>query len=121
MIKRHINNGVLEILSDDTVLMSLTEVLEDGGMHISISGELRNEVAHEFEDELMAAFSVCKRLHLDLSKTVYIASFAMKALLSVQQIVDEYDDAGLLITGMSPAVKKAFDEAGFLDILNIAE
>ena len=118
---RRMNGDTLEILSGDSVLLSITETMVDGEMHIDVVGEIRNEVAHEFEDELMAAFSVCSRICLDLSKTEYIASFAMKALLSIQQIIDENEGASLLLTGLSPAVKSTFDEAGFLDILNIAD
>ena len=90
-------------------------------MHIAVTGEIKNEVAHEFEDEIMAAFSVCRNIKLDLSKVTYIASIAMRALLSLQQIIDENEGSSLIITSMSPEVKEAFDVSGFLDILNIAE
>lgn len=118
---RRMNGNTLEILNDETLLISLSEKLVDNEMHISVSGELRNEVAHEFEDELMAAFSVCNVVKLDLSEVTYIASIAMRALLSVQQIVDENDNGAFVITGISSQVKEVFESSGFLDILDVAE
>lgn len=118
---RRISGDTLEILNGETVIVSLSEKLVNQEMHIAVCGEIKNEVAHEFEDELMAAFSVCNVVRLDLSKVSYIASIAMRALLSVQQIIDENEAAALIIVGMSSEVKETFDASGFLDILTIEE
>ena len=121
MNTRRMNGNTLELLEGDTVIASLDEALVDGDMHIVVTGEIKNEVAHEFEDELMAAFSVCNVVKLDLSKVTYIASIALRALLSVQQIIDENEKAALIITNMSSEVKDIFEPLGFLDILAIEE
>lgn len=121
MNTRRINGDALEISNGENVIISLSEKLVDDVMYIVMSGEIRNEVAHEFEDELMAAFSVCNVVRVDMSKVTYIASIAMRALLSVQQIIDENDSASLVITGISPEVREIFETLGFVDILNIEE
>lgn len=121
MNTRRMNGDTLEILNGENVVISLSEKLVDNEMHIVVSGEIKNEVAHEFEDELMAAFSVCNVVKVDMSKVTYIASIAMRALLSVQQIIDENDNASLVITSISPEVKEMFETSGFIDILNIEE
>ncbi len=121
MNTRRMNGDTLEVLINDAVIISVKEEMIDDEMHIIISGEIKNEVAHEFEDEIMAAFSVCKVVKVDLSKVTYIASIAMRALLSVQQIIDENDENILIITGISPHVIDMFEVSGFLDILNIEE
>lgn len=118
---RRVNGNTLEVLNGETVVIALSEKLVDGVMHIAVSGELKNEVAHEFEDELMAAFSVCNAVRLDLSGVTYIASIAMRALLSVQQIVDENADASFVVTKLSDEVRETFEESGFTDILNIEQ
>lgn len=118
---RRINGDTLEVLNGENVIISMSEKLIDNEIHITVAGEIKNEVAHEFEDELMAAFSVCNTVKLDLSKVTYIASIAMRALLSVQQIIDENDQASLIIIGMSPEVKDMFESSGFFDILNVEE
>ena len=119
MIERRIDGDTVLILVDNKPVMSMSERLADGAFYIGVSGELRNDVTHEFEDELMAAFSVCRRIVLDLSGLDYIASLAMKVLLSVQQIVDETEAAELVISALSETVEDTFDEAGFLDIFNV--
>lgn len=121
MTTRRMNGEELEILSGNTVVLSIREELNEGIMTISLNGEIRNEVAHEFEDEVMAAFSVCENVRIDLEKVGYIASMAMKALLSVQQMIDENENASLVIVRLSPAVKEKFEKSGFVDILNIEE
>ncbi len=121
MNTRRMNGDTLEILNGDTVILSVCEKLADDEMHIEVSGEIKNEVAHEFEDELMAAFSVCNVVKLDLSQVTYIASLALRALLSVQQIIDENDASSLVITNLSAEVREAFETSGFLDILNVED
>ena len=121
MNTRRMNGDTLEILNGDNIVISVSEKLVDNEMVIAVTGELKNEVAHEFEDEIMAAFSVCNTVKLDLSKVTYIASIAMRALLSVQQIIDENDSFSLIITKLSLPVKEMFEASGFFDILNIEE
>ena len=121
MNTRRMNGDTLEILNGDNIVISISEKLVDGEMHIEVAGEITNDVAHEFEDEIMAAFSVCSVVKLDLEKVCYIASIAMRALLSVQQIVDENDGAALVITKISHEVREEFESSGFIDILNIED
>ena len=121
MNTRRVNGDTLAITNEDKVIISFSEKFVDNEMHIVVSGEIKNEVAHEFEDELMAALSVCNIIKLDLSKVTYIASIAMSALLSVQQIIDENDEASLVIINLSAEVREVFETAGFLDIFRIEE
>ena len=121
MNTRKMNGDTLEIMNDNVVIIFITEKLVDDQMVMTVTGEIKNEVAHEFEDELMAAFSVCNTVRLNLSGVTYIASIAMRALLSVQQIIDENDDSSLVVTNVSPEVREIFESSGFIDILNIEE
>ena len=117
---RRMNNGVLEICDENNVpILAISEELTDGTMKIKLSGEIKNEVAHEFEDEIMAALSVCKRLELDLAEVSYIASMALKSLLSVQQMIDEIDNSCMVLTNVSREVMDIFKESGFSEILEI--
>lgn len=115
------NKGVLEIVDNNDVILSLEEKFSDGEFEISVKGKLVNEVAYEFEDEIMAALSVCTNLVVDLSSVEYIASSAMATLLSVQQEIDKLENASLKISNPSNVVKEIFDESGFRDILLIEE
>lgn len=120
-MKRRINNNVLEIYDEsDTPIFTLEEKLDsDGVMNIILSGEIRNEVAHEFEDEVMAALLVCSEIRLNFEKVSYIASIVLKSLLSIQRLTDEIDKSKVILAHVSEEVMTIFRETGFVDILEI--
>ena len=119
---RRMNNDVLEICDEENnIILSISEKLQDNVMNIKAVGQIKNEVAHDFEDEVMAALSVCKRIVLDFSKVTYIASMTLKVLLSAQRIIDESSDASLTLIHVKPEIMKVFNESGFSDILMIEE
>ena len=121
MITREMVDGVLEILLDGTRVLCIREQMRDDIFYMEAEGEIRNEVAHEFEDELMAAVSVCRKIRLDLSKITYLASGALRSLLSVQQIIDEQEGAEMILVHVSEPVMEALKESGFDEILFIEE
>lgn len=120
MKTRRMNNHVLEICDEDSnVVLSIAEELFERTMKITLSGKITNEVAHDFEDEIMAAFSVCKNIKLDFSEVTYIASLALKSLLSVQQMMDEMVDSSMVLTNVSSEVMTILKDSGFSEILAI--
>ena len=122
MKTRRMNNNVLEICDEDNkVILSIAESLESDVLHIVLAGQIKNEVAHEFEDEVMAALSVCHKITLDLNNVTYIASMALKSLLSAQQMIDEIDGASMSLIKVSPEVMETLKESGFSEILTIEE
>ena len=121
MITREMVDGVLEILLDGTRVLCIREQMKDDIFYMEAEGEIRDEVAHEFEDELMAAVSVCRKIRLDLSKITYLASGALRSLLSVQQIIDEQEGAEMILVHVSEPVMEALKESGFDEILFIEE
>lgn len=123
MKTRKVNGNALEIYDENNnFILSIDEkVSADKCMLISLSGEIKNEVAHDFEDEIMAALSVCKKIEIDFEKVTYIASMALRSLLSVQQIIDEMNEAQMILKKISPEVMSVFKESGFSEILEIEE
>lgn len=118
MIRRVMNNSVLEIYEDDNLVMTLSEKIKDGGMSVFISGAIKSTVAHELEDELMAAVSFCDVINVNMSDVSYISGNALRSLLTVQRIADESDTA-MVIEYPSDEVQAVFDESGFSDLLEL--
>lgn len=113
---------ILEIQNDKgEIILSFFEELNDGAMYIKVTGEVKNEVSHDFEDEIMAAFSVCNNIRLDLSDVTHLSSLAMRVLLSVQQIIDETPNSSMIISNVSQTTKELFEKSGFIDILCFEE
>ncbi len=121
MKKRRMNNNVLEVCDEnDVVVLAIGETLAaDKSMVIKVTGEIRNEVAHDFEDEVMTVLSVCKKIVLDMKDVTYIASMALKSLLSIQQMIDEIEDSSMVLCHVTPEVMNIFKESGFSEILLI--
>lgn len=118
MIKRVINDSVLEIYENDDLVMSLSETIKDGEMSVRISGAIKSTVAHELEDELMAAVSFCSAINVDMSQVSFISGNALRSLLTVQRVADDSGTA-LVIEYPSEAVQAVFDESGFSDLLEL--
>ncbi len=121
MNTRKMNANTLEVYTDDVLVFSMLEKKEGDFILVTVSGEINNEVAHEFEDEIMALISVFDKVKIDLGNVTYIASLAMKALLSIQQIIDEKETSEFVLTNLSENVKDNFELSGLLDILCIEE
>ena len=119
MKRRKVNNGTLEVYDAEKLLFTLSEQITDGVMVVSLSGQLSNVGALEFEDEVMAALTVCHKLRLDFSGVTYIASGVLRVLLSVQQVIDGIEGAEIVLTGVTDEVMHTLQEAGFDDILEI--
>ena len=121
MKMRRVNNNVLEICDENNemILSIAEEINPQGKMIITLNGEVRNEVAHEFEDEIMAALSVCKNIELNMKNVSYIASMALKCLLSIQQMIDEMNGSSMVLTNVSQEVMTILKESGFSEILEI--
>ena len=118
MIRRVINDSVLEIYEDDTHVMSLSETIRDREMTMIISGAIKSTVAHELEDELMAVVPLCDTISINMSHVQFISGNALRSLLTVQRIADE-SDTSIVIVSPSEAVMAVFDDSGFSDLLEI--
>lgn len=116
---RRMKDSVLEICGGEEVILSIAEELADGTMTIRLAGKIQNEVAHEFEDEVMAVLSVCRQIVLDMGRVTYIASMALSTLLSIQQMIDEIEGASMVLKHITPQVMEILKESGFSEILMI--
>lgn len=99
-------------------LLCIKETAENGCMNFCLVGELRNEIAYEFEDELAAVLTVCHNVRIDLSGLTFIASAGLHTLLRTQQMTDKMPDGRLIISGISEQVMTVFESSGFVDLFD---
>ena len=120
MSKRIIENDHL-IISDenDVRILTIMETFDEDRVTLSLAGNINMGVAHDFEDELTAAASVCDKIIVDFTDVEAISSVGIKALLMVQRTLDKRADSMLKLTGMKKAVYEMFDEMGFVDLFEI--
>ena len=120
MSKRMIENDHLIILDENDVrILTIGEAFDEDRVTLSLAGNVNMGVAHDFEDELTAAASVCDKIIVDFTDVEAISSVGIKALLMVQRTLDKRADSMLKLTGMKKAVYEMFDEMGFVDLFEI--
>ena len=115
---RQMNEDALVISEEngDVILSIREKALEDNGMLFELTGELKNEIAYEFEDELDAVLTVRHNIRIDLSGVTFIASAGLHTLLRAQQFVDGTSDGSLIISGISGEVAEIFENNGFTEL-----
>jgi len=111
------------LISDDTgaSLLEINERIVNDDLVINVSGDIKSEIAHEFEDELLAALTTGNSVVVDLSSVNYISSAGLRALLSAQQMVDELGKSSFYIQNLTKNVIEIFRTNGFLDLVEIKQ
>lgn len=120
MSKRMIENDCL-ILSDENggKILMIRESFDGDRVTLALDGNINMNVAHDFEDELTAAATVCNQIIVDFEHVEVISSVGIKALLMVQRILDKRTDSMLKLTKMKKEVYEMFEEMGFVDLFDI--
>lgn len=120
MNRRTVEDSCLVIMDENSEkLLSVRESFEDDTLILSLSGKINMNAAHDFEDELTAAASVCNKLVVDFSEIDAISSAGIKALLLVQRILDKRDNSMMKLKSMKPSVYQMFDDMGFTELFEI--
>lgn len=122
MTKRNTKGPLVEICDDSgTVVISIEEEYDNGIFLFRVCGSITNEVASDFEDEILAVIPLCNTITIDLEKTEYISGLALRALLNAQRLIDKQNGKTMRLTNCNVGVKDAFKKSGFMEILNIEE
>lgn len=109
------------IIADENgkVLIVIEESMSDGYMCFNLKGELLNEIAYELEDEVMAGLTVVKQIKINMSGLTYIGSVGLRSLLKIQHIIDDTNNAELILENPGDNIKQIFISNGFLDLFSI--
>jgi len=123
MVKKRIMKGhqLLMLNEQDDILLAISETIQDSTMEMAIEGSLTADVSFEFEDELIAAMTVCNNIVIDFKDVTGITSAGLKALLSAQKMIDEMNGKRMALKNISPAVAETFEEVGFDGLFEIEE
>lgn len=130
MYKREVCDNFMDIKDDkNNVAFTVKEELDGENLIIGLAGSIQAEAVYEFEDEVLAALSVCnnpavkrvifRNLVFDLSRVAYISSVALRSFLKFQSIIDKYDNMHMAVINPSESVMSRLEETGYVDILDI--
>ncbi len=135
MFKRTVCDNFIDVKDDrGSVIFTVKEELTDDTLMVGLAGSIQTDAVYEFEDEILAALSVCKNsvcshpvcnrasfrnLVFDLSRVVYISSVALRSFLKFQGIIDEMDNATMTVINPSQPVIERLRETGYTDIIDV--
>ncbi|MBR3439751.1 MAG: STAS domain-containing protein [Clostridia bacterium] len=135
MFKRTVCDNFIDVVDDKgNVAFTIKEELTDDTLIVGLAGSVQSEAVYEFEDEILAALSICnntvcsnpvcnrtsfKNLEFDLSRVTYISSVALRSFLKFQSIIDGHDGFSMFVVNPSPSVVERLNETGYADILDI--
>lgn len=120
MNRRVINNGVLEVYDEDgRLLLSVEGKKQDDRINVKLCGTIVTSVAHDFEDELFAFVTVCKKIDIDFEGVTHISSMGLKTLLELQRLLDRTEGGELRFCRVGSDVCEEFRHVGFDELFLI--
>lgn len=123
--RRQMQDNILHILTEKgEKLLSIAESEDEEYFQIGLVGELRNEIAYEFEDELNAVLTVRNKVKIDLNGLTFVASLGLRALIHAQQLIDSDPDGSMvIICDNNKYIRDVFEENGFTELfcINVCE
>lgn len=93
--------------------------MENGYVKLSPAGDIKTSDSKEFEERMLAELRSGGRLIVDFAAVEYICSSGLRALLAVQQAVDELDDGEFIISNVGEEVMSVIKSTGFHNVLTI--
>lgn len=120
-LRRKMEGDVLCLLDGETQVLSMQEAQDPDTNVITIvvTGDLKNDTAHDFGDELLALAGFGQDIVLSLEGVGYISNMAMHALLDVQKRLDERGKGSLTLQKIKPEVMEAMESTGMTELLMI--
>ena len=119
-IEKRIEEDSISFSDENGLFLTVNESATTKTALIEISGELRSEVKHEFQDEMEALISVGLNLDLDLSKVSYVTYSYLRVLIMLEQIIEKKNHQMRLINP-SDCVKEMLVKTGGIDLLLVEE
>lgn len=118
MERKIVGDSILFCVENKTVL-TLKEYERDGSIVIQLSGELRSDFVHDFQDELIALATVGAAVIVDLKDLSYLSPTAQHSFLTVQRKMDSIQKGSLTLCNLSEAIYQEFESTGASELLMI--
>lgn len=101
------------------IIVTVKETIEENTVRIQVSGSLRSDTEHYFQDELIALSTVGKDILIDCKGIQYMANSCQLALLNVQQKMDSMNRGSLTLYNVPPAIYADFERTNLHELLMI--
>jgi len=121
MLNRTIEGSTIIFKEGSTTVLTIDEKQTDSGILMTLSGELRGEVAHDLQDELIALTTVGANVEVNFKDVTYISSTTQHIFLPVQQKMDAMRRGSLVLKQMPASIYEKFEQTGASELLMIED
>lgn len=118
-LKRIYAQDSWSLCDDGQTIVTVKETIEENTVRILVSGSLRSDTEHYFQDELIALSTVGKDIIIDCKDIQYMANSCQLALLNVQQKMDSMNRGSLTLCNVPPAIYSDFEKTNLHELLMI--
>ena len=119
MLNRKIEGDSIVFDDGTTIVLTVEEKSTDQGILLLLNGQLRSEVAHDIQDELIALATVGVNIVVDFGKVTYISPTTQHSFLRVQQKMDTMGKGTLLLRKLPIEIFREFEKTGASELLLI--
>lgn len=98
--------------------MNVKKTINSNRMELALEGKFDAVSAPNFESEISGCLDGITELDIDLAGVEYISSAGLRALLFLQQTMDEVEGT-MTIRNVSEVVMSIFEITGFTDVVNV--
>lgn len=121
MLKRKMENDTILFTDGTATVLSVQESMTDKGILMKLSGELRSDVAHDIQDELIALTTVGANVVVDFEKVSYITTTTQHIFLRAQQKMDSMGRGTLTLCNLPENIYREFEKTGTSELLMILD
>ena len=100
-------------------IVTVKETVQDNQVLIQVTGSLRSDTKHSFQDELIALTTVGKDLVIDCQGIQYMANACQIALLDVQRKMDSMHKGSLTLRNVPENLYADFKKTNLHQLLMI--
>ena len=118
-LKREYSQDSWSLCDNGQTIVTVQETLEENVVRVRISGALRSDTEHCFQDELIALSTVGKDIIIDCKDLQYIANACQLALLNVQHKMDSMNRGSLTLCNVPAAIYADFEKTNLHELLMI--
>ncbi len=105
------------LCEDGQTIVTVKETVEENVARIQVSGSLRSDAEHFFQDELIALSTVGKDIVVDCKGIQYMANACQQALLNVQYKMDSMNRGSLTLCNVPRSLYADFEKTNLHELL----
>ena len=119
--------GIVSIVKEDSVclmdkgkaVLRIQETVQDKAVNIVLEGDLRSDTAHALGDELKTLVLLNHNLLVDFQKVSGLSTSCCRALLSIQQTIDNNEKGSMKLVRIPAAILEKMNATGLTALLLI--